>query len=642
MKGLFAVVAFIFGIQSLFSETVTQTMQLQLADENGAPVENTQFSITVEMIINNHEITLNLPTINFQVGQCAADDPDCSSAHPRPGYIITTGGFLPPDLRPNSLVPITIYAASGDGLAQTGTGTLPTPPSGFIVLIDNAGGLTIQQAGISQNALAAGPHIVLPSSVTFQAGKMEDNICFNFALSQGQIDVTQFTDPVLIGNYFRDSHVNDAFDNTFAWAWTDNHNAAANIMNVFVAVGKIDKKGRLKLGNPIQLTNLPSGTMGWDTSVAINRQNKNNIVVSYGVTHAGSSQSARAVSFDGGKTWGGVFDGTNSLPYNGLINYQTPPSSFGDIPGVSADQYGNFWYAIRSVSPMSQPYLLISTDSGVTWNLAFEFPTVAEHYDYPHLVFGGNGSGQYGIWYYADYFDSSNNIYPAISFIPITGFGSYGAGTSTFLNVFPNAIFIPTIAASNSGSFWALGYPLTSNLNYNLPLVALFKSPGAAIDQNYSGPWLVGSQNRLNSISTNIFQFNSAPGNKGYIISVQGLIYDESRQALYGLFSASYPPLSQNMPLYFAISRNNGQTWSAPYQISTSSFANRGFSSMSLDSASGNLYLGWYDGRKDPATKNLQYYGGIIPAQKLNKMVNQIPYSNPVYTITGQGTTTPP
>ncbi len=641
--GFFLAVAFLLLMQAAFAETFNHAIRLQLADGNGAPVENTQFWVTVQIVKKKNQITLNFPTINIQVGQCASNNPECMDTNP--GYIITTAGFLPPELRSNTLVPISVNAAAGDGIAPISTsGMPPVPPSGFFVMVDNSGGVVIQQAGASQNALSVGAHIILPCSITYVTGKKE-NICFNFQLSEGQIDVTQFTGHAGRDNV-RDSHLNDAFDNTFAWAWTDNHNIdpKANTVNAFVLVGKIDKKGRLKLGNPIQLTDFPRDVIAWDTSVAINRQDKNNIVVSYGIIREAIPElrSCRAVSFDGGKTWGGVFDGVNSSPTNGRINVQQFDS--GDLPGVRADKYGNFWYGVTDLANSNIPHLLISVDKGVTWTqLPDIFPTVVspEMYDYPHLVFGGDGSGQYGIWYYADYFNSGGDIFPAVAFIPINGLGNFGSPVFTFLDTLRNRIELPTVEASNDGRFWALGYSGFSNFQYSLPIVTIFKSPGL-IDQNYAGPWVTGSQNQLNLASTDVYQFNSIPEFAGYFISVEGLLYDEKRQALYALFSAQYPPLSQNMRLYFSISRNNGQTWSSPFDISATAFANRGFDSMSLDPSSGNIYIGWYDGRNDPSQKKIQYFGGIIPAQLLDQLVKQIPLSDPLYHIPMQGTPIPP
>ena len=85
------------------------------------------------------------------------------------------------------------------------------------------------------------------------------------------------------------------------------------------------------------------------------------------------------------------------------------------------------------------------------------------------------------------------------------------------------------------------------------------------------------------------------------------------------------------MRLYFIISRDNGQTWSDPIDISTTDFANRGFQSMAFDPVTGNLVFGWYDGRNDPTFQSIQYFAAIMPAAQLDALVNKIPLSNPLY-----------
>ena len=97
------------------------------------------------------------------------------------------------------------------------------------------------------------------------------------------------------------------------------------------------------------------------------------------------------------------------------------------------------------------------------------------------------------------------------------------------------------------------------------------------------------------------------------------------RQALYQLSIGNFPDFSQNMRLYFAISRDNGQTWSDPIDIATTDFANRGFQSMALDPVTGNLVFGWYDGRNDPTLQSMQYFGAILPAAQLDALVNKYP-----------------
>ena len=78
------------------------------------------------------------------------------------------------------------------------------------------------------------------------------------------------------------------------------------------------------------------------------------------------------------------------------------------------------------------------------------------------------------------------------------------------------------------------------------------------------------------------------------------------------------------MHILLYISSNNGKTWSTPIDISTTDFANRGFASMALDPVTGNLLLGWYDGRNDSTYHAVEYYAAIIPSSTLDGLVQAI------------------
>ena len=54
---------------------------------------------------------------------------------------------------------------------------------------------------------------------------------------------------------------------------------------------------------------------------------------------------------------------------------------------------------------------------------------------------------------------------------------------------------------------------------------------------------------------------------------------------------------------------------------------------MALDTATGNLILGWYDARNSPDGLSVQYFGAVITSCELDNLVNQIPLSNPLYTL---------
>ena len=208
-----------------------------------------------------------------------------------------------------------------------------------------------------------------------------------------------------------------------------------------------------------------------------------------------------------------------------------------------------------------------------------------------------------------------------MGFIPITGLGTFGSASFVMLNGLNNVITTVSLSASVEGRLWLEG---TYGANYS-PVEVIFKSPGP-IDQNYAGPWSFEftPTSYTTLISEPIF---------GYLITaVQSCIYDDKRQALYVISGATLD-YSQDMFIYLLISRNNGQTWSNPIQIATTEKGNRGFQSMALDPVTGNLIFGFYDGRNDPTFQAVQYFATVITASTLDKLVNEIPLSNPLYTL---------
>lgn len=496
----------------------------------------------------------------------------------------------------------------------------------------------------------------------------------NVKISTAPTNVTQFTG-VAANTALRDFHANDAFGGIVAVAWADNSNQidkTNGIMNVMVAVGKVGKDGKLKYRNPVQLTNFPVGFFLFDTAVAINRTNKNNIIVTYSVANVATPFETgilwpicRAVSFDGGKTWPAPFDGTNSLPLNGLTNIQ--PTGFV-IPGIlkggtedgircQSDKFGNIWcYATNGYDdfgdPINQPFFMVSIDQGITYQLVYTVPfpdiTTGSIYDFSQFCFGGDGLGNYGLWFHADYLiQATGDGYFDVGFIPITGLGQYNASATTFtqLQAFLNNLQDASITASADGRMWIFGYatgfgpslmpaPMSSITSMRLA----FKSPGP-VDSNYAGPWDFNIANYTDEILRGSGVDASYPGNS-YFNSVQTNIYDDQRQALYQMSIGHAPDLSQDMRLYFAISRDNGQTWSQPIDISNSDIGNRGFQSMALDVEKRDLHFGWYDGREKPELGDINYYSAVITAKELDELVNKIPLSNPLYTV--PPATTPP
>ncbi len=656
MKKQYIYTIFIFFLIFLYADTLyaavnfspcskffQHDIQLQLSDANGFPVPDTEFWVTLNIFKEGPRVTIQFPVINFQTGQVSPDDPGVPLVPG--GYLYTSDGYLPKEIRPNDLVPLSFLAPSDNGLSlpfsftQT-PATLPVPPSGYILQVTQAGALQVQGVGTFGNVIPPGKQIIFPTAISYLV-QFDDALQKNYVLSTGATNITQFTNPFFADHGFRDSHVNDAFNSVLAWAWADNSNIrdkTNNTLNAMVVIGSVNGNS-LVFSKPIQLTNLLPNQMVWDTAVAINRTNSSNIVVSFQVIDATVPSPRpditpvrvpwRSVSFDGGVTW-------ETGPILNIVEPRGGAIISGDNRGVSSDMFGNIWYLTTqffdaSFNTINQPIFAVSTDGGVTFNVVFIAPpvmNVSDLYDYPQYCFGGFGDdGQYGLWFTADYF-TGGNIIPFVGFIPITETG-IGMGITAFLNKLINTQLLPTITASEDGRVWVESLT-EAGATYIAPVVTRFKSPDG-IDANYAGPWDMGYVNQLD---TDLLANQISFPKRGYIpASVQSNIYDESRKALYAMYAAQVPDYAQNMQIFFVISRDNGMTWSQPIQIATTNFANRGYQSMALDSVTRNLVFGWYDGRNDISYQSVEYFAAVITAEQLDRIVNRIALTDPLFEV---------
>ena len=624
------------------SEVLKHNIQLQLSDSAGFPVDGTQFFVTLTIIKKGSEVTIQFPTINFQTGPTSSSDP-LPPLVPG-GYIYTADGFLPEKVRPNDLVYRSFLVPSNNGMSLPFSFTqppppLPTPPSGYILQITNAGAVVIQAAGTFGNIIPVGPQILLPTDITYII-KPKIKLCKNIIIQPAFTNTTQFTGPQL-NNGLRDTHISDAFDNVLAWVWSDNSNIpdkTNGILNVFLAIGKVKKDGTIKVRQPFQLTNFGPNSESNNNAIAINRTDPNNIVVSYDFIDfvAQNISIYRAVSFDGGKTW--------PANLNGPIINAPGFNAAADTPGVQSDKFGNIWYCYGQPYITDNPTFLASSDKGISFQSVFTLPLPPDFqpadygFDYPQCTFGGDGQGNYGLRFVVDYINDIGDLYLITGFIPIIGLGQFGTATFTSLTGLLNTINLDCIANSMDGRVWFEGSGTVvagfnnSSSSYILPSTLLYKSPGP-IDQNYAGAWNYIISNNVGA-QYGLTNQESQPSFIGYIgNSLRSLVFDEKRQALYAMFCAQNPDYSQNMRIYFIISRNNGQTWSQPIDIESEAKNNRGFQSMALDSVTGNLVFGWYDARNSPDGLSVQYFGAIITAKELDCLVDQIPLSNPTYTI---------
>jgi hypothetical protein len=641
---------------SLETPTVEHKMRIAIwwnlpNSNNSSPYPGSTQVITLKYKVIGDEITVDIPAINLQV----QDDVFNSFT----SYASTVDGFLPESIRPFTLTQVGTVSGSKNATSiPFNTQTPPPTPvstSAYNVQIGQSGALYITSAcGQIGNNLAAGPHMVNQCTIVYNRKEIE-RLSYNITLSDGQSDVTTMTGSAAADGY-RDSHMNDFYNRKAVWAWTDNSNVpdalkSTGIMETMVRTAQVALDGTLTLGPIVQLTNhyqeyIATGyrAQSWNTSVAINRTNDNNIVVSYGKISRKTGFPTlvlpwRAYTTNGGATMADWTVGIlNTLPTG-------TPARFGDCTGVQTDKYGNMFYMFTNINNASGvavgvPTVKLSVDGGNTYSTIWTAPdpldvTPATHdqYDYPQLTFGGDGFGNYGMWVHTLYFVNPNNtlyFVPYVTFIIINGFNSIGAVTEQLLWGLGNQQHLCCPAASADGRYWSMQSPY--QLSPTINSIA-YKSPGA-IDVNWAGPWTNATIRFCNqpadTISFPVF---------GYLnTTVRGLIYDEDRQALYALIQNNKQDIgSQDTCIYFMVSRDCGSSWSDPIKITTTDVANRGYQSMALDPVSKGIVIGFYDGRKDPTFIRMEYMAASISAAKLQEMVDAIELTPQTYSAASVG-----
>jgi hypothetical protein len=674
---------------------IKHKIQLQLSDSSGFPVipasggtfcstgTDTRFWVDLEIEKRGRVVTIFLPLINIQVGQVSPSNPFCPSGQsfpglpPSGGYIYTSDGYLPKELRPTDPCPRSVVVPSNVGMSPVFSYaqdpcTLPKPPAGYILEVRDDGSINIQCAGTFGNIIPIGPHVILPCSISYIT-KKRHHLCKNVVVSNGATNVAVFDPTTYNANIeVRDSHTMAAYNNKIVWTWADNSmipDKTIGVTNVMVSVGSVvPGTSTVSPGVPVQLTNFETQYpahqfLNFDTGVAIVYAGPfaGRVIVSYGTVDPNFPASTsnvfiytcRAISLDGGLTWPPAFDGVNNQPLNGKTNIQpTGQSGAGDIPGVLSDRFGNIFYITSNHLTSTGGYInqvtiWTSADGGDTFSILYSVPVQVdvELMDFPTGVFGTKADGQYGLYFTATFgFLATSDAFASAGFIPIDGYLAFGTPEFSTLEQLAPALMTPDIAASNDGRVWIQGNNsgvLSTPYSFIQPMLIAFKSPSGTIGQNWAGAWDLNVANNISATFADNFQVPptvplplSAPVRSYALNSNISILFDDSRQVLYAMFNRQAPDFGQNMIISLVISGNNGMTWSSPIDIATSQSGNRGFQSMTLDydpatQRNTNLIFGWYDGRNDPTFQSVEYYTAVIGAQELDKLVSHISVSNP-------------
>jgi hypothetical protein len=98
--------------------------------------------------------------------------------------------------------------------------------------------------------------------------------------------------------------------------------------------------------------------------------------------------------------------------------------------------------------------------------------------------------------------------------------------------------------------------------------------------------------------------------------------YDDERQLLLVILNERPDIFTQDYYLFMVASKDYGATWSPRIPVASSHVANRGFSSMARDPATGGIAIQFYDGRNDPNFQSQQLMGAFISPALLDQ-INQ-------------------
>ena len=581
------------------TKSFNQVYNLQLCDYQHFPLGTPTFAVTAEVQTQGDLVTLNIPSISFATTRDKSPQNHNSQPLIYGGYVATASGSLPKKLTPTQLQ--TAFD-SGSGLNLT---------------IDTYGNLGIASASDITGVIPEGSYTTSPVTITYHRPERKKLKIKNFIVQPAFTNFAKFTGSAL-NNGIRDSHVNDAYKDTLAWSWTDNSaqtDQTNGTMDCYVAVGKV-QHGKVVVGDPVRLTTLPAGDMAWDTAVAINRTNPDNIVVSFGRLGNNSTLMV-CVTNDGGATW--------SSP----INIDPSTKNFGDARGVIADRYGNFWFSTSAEhGDATNLVFYTSFDGGNSWSIVYKTTDSTKDtgsYDYPQITVGNDGNGNYGLWFLGDFLTNDENYIGHLGFIPTTGLGQFGSGSFISLDQYPNTVSQTSLTTSKDGSVYinsAIGdYDFINNYYVNSLVV---KSPGS-LD--------IGLVNNVQSVINTYQDINGSASYpvfyySYYITTVNNTFYYDRKNALCIVYCERPNIASQDYYLYLVASFDKGVTWSKRIEISSSHNNNRGFSSVAFDKSRGSLSIGWYDSRNSSDSTGEQYFGAYISRRQLDRILEELKHNS--------------
>ena len=581
------------------------------------------FDVTLVVRVVNNIVFIEIPALNFTL--------------PVDGSLVTYTGEIPKKLRPQQSIPQS-YTLETIGLGQN-----------FNLYVRDDGSISI--FAIGPNLIPAGTYNTNSKTISYILPcykiKPPKNYQLSEGLSQGPYDNSRA---------FLDFYNSDFVGDTIAFSWGDNHNLAVPNdpqqinLNCVTRVGKVKKckngKVMIDLQDPVTVLAPPVKPLKVSCAeqcISINPTDPDNIIVlmtygdrNYPRLSKDSIQLWSGISYDGGKTWP-IVRRIDVAPITVLPdNYY-----FRADPNGTFDKFGNFWavYMIHIADDQldGNPLAItVSRDKGLTYEVvAIFYPEgqldFGDFYDYPRIAFGGDGNGEYALWYVTNLNSfitdppSSENY---VGYVKVSATGVIDNSSATLVKMpaaGTNNYSLNEISAAPSGTIRIALQNIPPPF-FGTQMV-LFELVGGV--NNFPDFSIVGPIDQNNLTLT----FSPAVGYGGGPVSFQtvrgvtsfgarGLEYDAQRNRLWALFADKHPAKSDDMVLYIQFSDNGGKSWSQVIQVSDTDIKSRAIEGFKINEDTGDLIIAWYDARNSIDGRKAEYFYTYVSASLADELTN--------------------
>src|SRR6266536_5205918 len=363
------------------------------------------------------------------------------------------------------------------------------------------------------------------------------------------------------------------------------------VLLALAAVGKASARNSLNAPPPPNVDVSQRAGNESEEAIAVNPTNPNNIVIFTNIAE-GVNGMFLAVSFDGGTTW------TRRIVGEG-------DPVFGDSccdPSAAFDQYGNLFlswlYNVDQVVPIA-----LSTDGGLTFQLIATISApdsllktkasrdergLFRFVDQETVTTGANS-----VWVV---FNAGGPIFATGA--PVTGLGQVGP-------FFAGEV----VPGTNNCTYGDVAIGPEGQIMQACNLTETGQGGGKVfvnVDPDGLGP--AGFGDRVFVTQTHVGGFDFIPAQPDRSVDAEvGLAWDRTggphAGRVYMVNTAEHPNESDNTDIYVRHSDDGGATWSAAVRVNDDQTANSQFlPKISLDPATGDIAVVWYDSRNDLGT----------------------------------------